>query len=130
MTPRKPRVIVSPPEYPHTSFIAQLSQDSLERVLSEEEAMAITEATMLENLIEDTIPELRKSIERFRCAPGCCEHCKGEDCLCSKHPALEVANAKLFLGVAVNFAQGMSADVRRVMERRKLLHHISGLKPQ
>jgi hypothetical protein len=121
-TPSKPRL-----EYPHTNFIEQLAKDALERVLSEEEAMAVTEATMFENLIEDTIPELRDQIGRLHCIAGCCA-C-GPACQCKDHPTLAVKNANVFLGVACRFAQGMAADVRRVMERRSLLTHIAGLKP-
>jgi hypothetical protein len=121
-TPSKPR-----PEYPHTNFIEQLAKDALERVLSEEEAMAVTEATMFETLIEDTIPEIKEQISRFHCIAGCCA-C-GPACQCKDHPTIATLNSKRFLQVACNFAQGMAADVRRVMERRALVAHIAGLKP-
>lgn len=104
--------------YPHTAFIEQLAKEADTRVLTEEEAMAVTEATMFEALVSDTIPELRMTINGFRCIPGCCE-C-GPKCKCAEHPHLAETNAKVFLKVALSFALGMSNDVTRVMERKQL----------
>lgn len=112
----------APVTYPHTAFIEQLAKEAETRVLTEEEAMAVTEATMFEALVSDTIPELRMSINAFRCIPGCCE-C-GPKCQCAEHPHLAETNAKVFLKVAMSFALGMSNDVTRVMERKQLFVRI------
>jgi hypothetical protein len=97
-TENKPDAPSSVPKYPHTEFIRKIEEAAAVRAISEEEAMAVTEATMFESLIETAIPELRESIKGMEAN------------------SVERQNAVMFLQVAVNFSRGLAADVERVMK--------------
>lgn len=91
------------PTYPHTDWINELVRASDERILTEAEITAITEAQMFEHLIEEAIPDLRAmaaSIEEGT-------------------PAFE--NAQMYVAVACKFAAGMGRDLASMMEARRIV---------
>lgn len=87
------------PVYPHSEWIADLLKESEVRKLTKGEVIAITEASMFENLITAAIPELREQV--------------------AKLPAdsLEYANAQMYIEVAVDFAKGLSGDISVTMQK-------------
>jgi hypothetical protein len=71
------------------------------RVLTKEEAIAMTEAQIFETLIEDTIPTLTKVLKESPAA------------------SVDLENVKVFIGVAADFAKGMAQDLSVAMERAR-----------
>jgi hypothetical protein len=117
--------------YPHSLWIASLLDESDVRRLTKGEVIAITEATIFEDLIEKALPKLREMVQVIDKCPVNCTGteiepgqfsgcgCKGGSCDCPQHIGDAVAfdNAQMYIEVAADFARGMAGDISVAMQK-------------
>lgn len=91
-------VAVTAKAYPHTSWIESLKEAMFDRILARGEVIAIIEASIFEEFIERTLPEMKGEVDAVP-------------------EGMDKENAKMFLLVAADFANGWAHDLTTQMQR-------------
>lgn len=91
-------VAVTAKAYPHSAWIEHLKEQMMDRELTKGEVIAIIEASIFEEFVEHTLPDLKAEID-------------------NAEPGTDKTNANTFIAVAADFAKGWGHDLAVQMQR-------------